>query len=162
MVCILFRIYCYVTAPLRDCLEIIKIWTKSTNRRFLQKIHLKQLVYSIEGIARTIWTTGTKQICWKNHRIRNKDYRLYSILRKRLGIKPEPVHICKPFKEPRNRFPAWLAGTIQPRARICKCLWSPGIDSEESISPAYVAWRASTTNRVSYRPAKLRIDNWSP
>jgi hypothetical protein len=32
--------------------------------------------------------------------------------------------------------------------RICKRLWSPGIDSEESISPAYVAWRASTTNRV--------------
>jgi hypothetical protein len=36
------------------------------------------------------------------------------------------------------------------RARICKQLWSPGIDSEESISPAYVAWRASTTNRVAY------------
>jgi hypothetical protein len=34
------------------------------------------------------------------------------------------------------------------RARICKCLWSPGIDSEESISPAYVAWRAGMTNRV--------------
>ncbi len=25
------------------------------------------------------------------------------------------------------------------RARICKRLWSPEIDSEESISPAYVA-----------------------
>ncbi len=48
------------------------------------------------------------------------------------------------------------------RARICKRLWSPGIDSEESISPAYVAWRASTTNRVSYRPARVRIDTWSP
>jgi hypothetical protein len=33
-------------------------------------------------------------------------------------------------------------------ARICKRLWSPGIDSEESISPAYVACRAGTTNRV--------------
>jgi hypothetical protein len=48
------------------------------------------------------------------------------------------------------------------RAGICKRLWSPGIDSEESISPAYVAWRASTTNKVSYRPARLRIDTWSP
>ncbi len=48
------------------------------------------------------------------------------------------------------------------RARICKSLWSPRIDSEESISPAYVAWRASTTNRISYRPARLRIDTWSP
>jgi hypothetical protein len=27
-------------------------------------------------------------------------------------------------------------------------LWSPGIDSTESISPAYVAWRAGTKNRV--------------
>ncbi len=34
------------------------------------------------------------------------------------------------------------------RARICKRLWSPGIESAESISPAYVAWRAGTPNRV--------------
>jgi hypothetical protein len=47
-------------------------------------------------------------------------------------------------------------------ARICKRLWSPGIDTEESISPTYVAWRASTTNRVLYRPARLRFDTWSP
>jgi len=33
-------------------------------------------------------------------------------------------------------------------ARICKRLWSPGIDSRESILPAYVAWRAGATNRV--------------
>ncbi len=37
------------------------------------------------------------------------------------------------------------------RARICKRLWSPGIDSEESILPAHVAWRASSTNRVFVR-----------
>jgi hypothetical protein len=36
----------------------------------------------------------------------------------------------------------------QYRARICKCIWSPGTDSEESISPASVVWRAGTTNRV--------------
>ncbi len=34
------------------------------------------------------------------------------------------------------------------RARICKRLWSPEIDSKESIQPAYVAWWAGTTNRV--------------
>jgi hypothetical protein len=34
-------------------------------------------------------------------------------------------------------------------ARICKRLRRPGIDSEDSIPPAYLAWRASTTgNRV--------------
>jgi hypothetical protein len=31
------------------------------------------------------------------------------------------------------------------RARICKILRSPGIDSKESIPPAYVAWRAGPT-----------------
>jgi hypothetical protein len=31
------------------------------------------------------------------------------------------------------------------RARIFKLLRSPKIDSKESISPAYVAWRAGTT-----------------
>jgi hypothetical protein len=33
-------------------------------------------------------------------------------------------------------------------ARISKHLRRPGINSEDSIPPAYVAWRASTTNRV--------------
>ncbi len=33
-------------------------------------------------------------------------------------------------------------------ARICKRLRRLGIDSEDSIPSAYVAWRASTTNRV--------------
>jgi hypothetical protein len=33
-------------------------------------------------------------------------------------------------------------------------LGRPGIDSEESIPTAYVAWRAKTTNRVSYRSAR--------
>jgi hypothetical protein len=35
------------------------------------------------------------------------------------------------------------------RARICKGLWSPDIDSKELISPGNVAWRAGTTNRVA-------------
>jgi hypothetical protein len=34
------------------------------------------------------------------------------------------------------------------RDRICKRLRSPGIDSNESIPPAYVACRAGTSNRV--------------
>jgi hypothetical protein len=34
------------------------------------------------------------------------------------------------------------------RARICKGLWSQGIDSEQSIPPYYLAWRAGTINRV--------------
>jgi hypothetical protein len=39
--------------------------------------------------------------------------------------------------------------SYQPaRARICKRLRGPGIDFQESISPAYVAWRAGTKNRV--------------
>jgi hypothetical protein len=34
------------------------------------------------------------------------------------------------------------------RARICKRLWSPGIKSDESVPPAYVAWWTGATNRV--------------
>ncbi len=42
---------------------------------------------------------------------------------------------------------SYLSGRF--RARICKRLWSPAIDSEESIQVAmYVAWRAGSTNRV--------------
>ncbi len=38
-------------------------------------------------------------------------------------------------------------------ARICKRLSSPGIDSKESIPPAYVAWLAGTSNKV-FVPAR--------
>jgi hypothetical protein len=36
---------------------------------------------------------------------------------------------------------------VQFRARICKRLWSPGTDPEESILPAYAAWQAGITKR---------------
>jgi hypothetical protein len=44
----------------------------------------------------------------------------------------------------------WTLSDPQYRARICKRLWSPGINSEEPtvcIPPAYAAWQACTTNR---------------
>ncbi len=44
------------------------------------------------------------------------------------------------------------------RARKCKRLRSPGIDSEESIPPIYVAWRTGTTNRVVV-PTRQGIDS---
>jgi hypothetical protein len=56
-----------------------------------------------------------------------------------------------------SRFPAndsfgrtglHLSLSAKSRARICKRLWSPGINSENSIPPAYVAWRAGTTCRI--------------
>jgi hypothetical protein len=43
-------------------------------------------------------------------------------------------------------------------ARICKRLQSPGINSEESILPAYVAWRPIIQNRVVV-PARLQPGN---
>jgi hypothetical protein len=36
----------------------------------------------------------------------------------------------------------------EAKARICKRLWIPGIDSEESISAANEAWRAGMKNTV--------------
>ncbi len=44
------------------------------------------------------------------------------------------ARICKPFKEPRNRFPAWLAATttlfVVPARQAAQ---AGGIDSSESI-----------------------------
>jgi hypothetical protein len=44
--------------------------------------------------------------------------------------------------------PSVFAGKSSPqfsiRARIFKLAWGPGIDSNELIPPAYVAWRAGT------------------
>jgi hypothetical protein len=56
-------------------------------------------------------------------------------------------------------FPYWFSSPLPgcrlySWGRICKRLWSPEIDSKESIQPAYVAWRAGTTNRVVV-PARL-------
>ncbi len=69
--------------------------------------------------------------------------------------------IFKPSMGARNR--RGLGLSYQPaRAHICKHLWSPGIDSEEPIPPAYAAWQAGTTNRVVVPPALLGIDSWAP
>jgi len=43
------------------------------------------------------------------------------------------------------------------RARICKRLWSPRVDSRESIPCANVASRAGTTNRVVV-PARQAVN----
>ncbi len=40
---------------------------------------------------------------------------------------------------------------VNPRARICKRLRSPVINSKESIRPAFVACLAGTSNRVVAR-----------
>jgi hypothetical protein len=45
---------------------------------------------------------------------------------------------------------------------MCKLLWSPGIDSEKSIPPAYEAWRSGTTNRVVEPVRQAGIDSWTP
>ncbi len=42
------------------------------------------------------------------------------------------------------------------RARIYKRLRRPKIDSEEPIPPAYVVWRANTTNRVVVPARQVR------
>jgi hypothetical protein len=48
------------------------------------------------------------------------------------------------------------------RARICTRLWSPGIDSKESIPPAYVACGPVRQIGFSNRPNRLGIDFWAP
>jgi hypothetical protein len=52
-----------------------------------------------------------------------------------------------------NGFLSWQV-VLEPcraRARICNRLWSPGIDTEKSIPPDYVARRAGTKIGLSYR-----------
>ncbi len=46
-----------------------------------------------------------------------------------------------------NLHPLFLEKLLY-RFRICKLLRSPEIDSDKSIPPVYVAWRAGITNRV--------------
>ncbi len=47
-------------------------------------------------------------------------------------------------------------------ARIFKCLWGPGIDSQEWIPPAYVACGQVGQIGLSNRPNRLGIDFWAP
>ncbi len=61
----------------------------------------------------------------------------------------------------RNRVGIGLTNRLA-RARLCKRLWSPGIDTEETIPPAYVAWQAGTTNRVVVPARQAGIDSWAP
>ncbi len=49
-----------------------------------------------------------------------------------------------------------------PQPKICKRFRSPGIDSNESLPPAYVVWRAGTTCRVIVPAYAGGIDSWAP
>jgi hypothetical protein len=69
------------------------------------------------------------------------------------GMNSARARIFRPFKKPKNRFPAWRAGTttlfVVPARQAT---WAGEIDSSESIpglhkrlqmrALAYVAWRA--------------------
>ncbi len=55
----------------------------------------------------------------------------------RLGL----LLVVVAWKESRN---------LKSRARIFKHLWSPGLDSKELISPAYIAWQAGTITLFLY------------
>jgi hypothetical protein len=60
------------------------------------------------------------------------------------------MFVLKAIVAKQNREGHFRTNVVDPdsglfRARICKRLRSPGIDSEESIPSAYVAWRAGTT-----------------
>jgi len=68
------------------------------------------------------------------------------------------TRICKPFKEPRNRFPARLAGTttlfVVPARQAAQ---TGGIDSSESIPGLLKRLRVRAL--VCYSP-NLRGRNW--
>ncbi len=52
--------------------------------------------------------------------------------------------------------PHWvMSHTTEPWDSILKLLRSPGIDFKESIPPAYLAWRAGTTNLFLFSPHRL-------
>jgi hypothetical protein len=48
------------------------------------------------------------------------------------------------------------------QARIFKHLRRPGIDSEDSIPPAFVVWQANMTYRIVVPAARLGFDSWAP
>jgi hypothetical protein len=61
-----------------------------------------------------------------------------------LGRRPV---ICSTQSQNLQYIEIWKHQEIN-RARICRRLRSPGIDSKVSIPPANVAWRAGTSNRI--------------
>ncbi len=60
---------------------------------------------------------------------------------------PITSHLSQPHTDTGHRVESSFMKATN-RARTFKSLRSPGIDSKESISPAYVAWRAGTSNEV--------------
>ncbi len=83
--------------------------------------------------------------------------------RKKL-IKAEPEFINVEGAQesiPRNQF-RQLAGRYNNPICRTEPVFVYNYGAQESISPAHVAWRASTTNRVAYRPDRLGLDFWAP
>ncbi len=58
------------------------------------------------------------------------------------------AHICKRLRSPGINSEESITPAYVAWARICKRFRSPEINSEESFPPAYVAWRDGKSNRV--------------
>ncbi len=54
------------------------------------------------------------------------------------------ARICKRLWSPGIDSEESISPAYVTRARTFKCLWGPGIDAKEWIPPAYVVWRAGT------------------
>ncbi len=74
----------------------------------------------------------------------------YAAVKKNQGHNPPPIfaYLNKIRNIWRRFFLFLLHRWAETWARICKRWRRPGINSEESILPAYVAWQVGTTNRV--------------
>ncbi len=62
------------------------------------------------------------------------------IFKSRDSLKGQEKNVGTPYRK-----------ALESRVRIFKRLWSPGIDSKESIPPAYEARRAGTNNPIPTR-----------
>ncbi len=113
------------------------------------------------GIKRnnTWFITKGKRIKTKNHLVvfsnsKNKWTSLPVVFAFHRWEKPSPIAVSLSHACHRRDFQI-----IGFTARICKRLRRPGIDSEDSIPPAYVGWRAGIRQiGLSFRPIRLGID----
>jgi hypothetical protein len=73
--------------------------------------------------------------------------RRFDFLQSRFNIKKQDhksrARICRPFKAPRNRFPAWRACTT-------------------TCTQPYLSYRPATLRYIGWRNRSIGIDFWAP
>ncbi len=125
----------YEQLPLADCVQQNELDCRKVSA--VEHNIMKKYNYKLHNFERRHWELSLSKVWNENER--------FSLVFMKMLFSCPKLGLC-----------------IRALSPYLKSLRRPGINSEDSIPPAYLAWQAGTKIGLSYRPARLGIGSWAP